>query len=71
MSDPQWVATLNREQRILMRSYDRAYHHAKPPETDVPLFLDRDTGLDRDHGKYRDHVHMLHRKRTLWWERLS
>lgn len=69
VSNAAWLSTLNREQRIIMRSYEKAYSHAKPPFEDFPLFLDRETGLDRESDKYRDHVRLFHRKRTLWWER--
>ena len=68
MSDPAWLARLNREQRIIMRSYPQAFSHAKPPPEDYPLFLDRDTGADRESDRYRDHVRLLHRKRTTAWE---
>ncbi len=67
-SDPAWLAGLNREQRIIMRSYAAAFSHAKPPAEDFPLFLDRDTGADRELGRYRFHVKLLHRKRTTAWE---
>jgi hypothetical protein len=40
-SDPDWIKTLNREQRIIMRNYTYAYDHTKPPAADFPLFLDR------------------------------
>jgi len=69
MSDPAWLSGLNREQRIIMRSYERAYSHAKPPPEDYPLFLDRGTGRDRDAGLYRDSVRLFHRKRIAAWER--
>jgi hypothetical protein len=68
VSDPDWLAGLNREQRIIMRSYEVAYSHAKPPPEDYPLFLVRETGADREPGKYRDLVRLLHRKRTAAWE---
>jgi hypothetical protein len=68
-SDPIWLASLNREQRIIMRSYPDAHSHAKPPLEDVPLFLDRDAGAYGDELPYRDHVHLLHRKRITAWER--
>jgi len=68
-SNPEWLATLNREQRIIMRDYDYAYDHTKPPAKDFPLFLDRDTGLDHDPGKYRDHVAKGRRKRMLAHEK--
>ena len=68
-SDPVWLASLNREQRIIMRSYPDAHSHAKPPLEDVPLFLDRDAGAYGDELPYRNHVHLLHRKRMTAWER--
>lgn len=62
-SDPAWLQTISREQRIIMRSYDHGYHHAKPPASEFPLFLDRDTGSDRDEQAYGDHVALHRRKR--------
>ena len=47
-SDPDWLATLNREQRIIMRSYDGGYARTKPPASEFPLFLDRETGEASD-----------------------
>ena len=47
-SSPEWLKTLNREQRIIMRSYSYGYARAKPPAEDFPLFLDRETGSDSD-----------------------
>jgi hypothetical protein len=70
-SNPAWLATLNREQRIIMRSYDNAYSHAKPPVEDYPLFLDRETGADREPGRYRDHIYLPHRKRMTEWEKFA
>lgn len=70
LSDPAWLQTLNREQRIIMRSYSHAYDHAKPPEADYPLFLDRVTGLDRDPGElYLPHVSLARRKRKVMAEK--
>jgi ectoine hydroxylase-related dioxygenase (phytanoyl-CoA dioxygenase family) len=46
--DDAWLATLTREQRIIMRSYKDPYQRTKPPAEDFPLYLDRDTGLDHD-----------------------
>jgi hypothetical protein len=69
-SDPAWLAGLNREQRIIMRSYADAFTHAKPPPTDYPLFLERETGTDREPGRYREHIRLFHRKRTTAGERL-
>ena len=54
-----------------MRSYAKAFSHAKPPPEDYPLFLDRNTGEDRDPEHYRDHVRLLHRKRTTARERFQ
>jgi len=68
--DPAWLATLSREQRILMRSYRHPYDNQKPPAGDVPLYLERDTLADRDPGKYRDPVELHRRKRLTWVERL-
>jgi len=64
-NDPDWLAGLTREQRIIMRSYDYPYSHAKPPGEDFPLYLDRVTRLDHDPGRYRDHVALERRKRRL------
>lgn len=69
-SDPAWLATLNREQRIIMRSYRDDYSHAKPPGEDFPLFLDRETGMDSEPGRYRDVVPLRHRKRTTALEKM-
>lgn len=68
-SNPEWLATLNREQRIIMRSYDTAYFNHRPPASDLPLFLDRDTGLDRDIGTTRDDVKLQIRKRLTGAEK--
>lgn len=69
LSDPAWLETLNREQRIIMRSYTHAYHNAKPPAEDFPLFLDRERGSDRDPDAYREHVKLHRRKRATWAEK--
>ncbi len=68
-SDPAWLETLTREQRIIMRDYDYAYDHTKPPAKDFPLFLDRETGLDHDPGRYHDRVAKHRRKRLLAHEK--
>ena len=68
-SDPNWLATLNREQRIIMRDYDYAYDHTKPPAQDFPLFLDRETGLDHDENRYHERVAKHRRKRMLAHEK--
>mgnify|MGYP000353380170 CR=1 FL=1 len=69
-SDPAWLETLNREQRIIMRSYDHAYSNAKPPASEFPLFLNRD-GSDRDEGVYQDHVALGRRKRITQAEKFE
>ena len=68
-SDPAWLATLTREQQIIMRSYDHAYAHAKPPAEHFPLFLDRESGIDHDPGMYSEHVAIQRRKRQTWHEK--
>ncbi len=71
-NDETWLASLNREQRILMRSYpDYPYANAKPPAQDFPLFLDRHTGNDRDTDCYREHVELHRRKRLTFHEKLA
>lgn len=70
-SDPAWLETLNREQQIIMRSYEHAYANAKPPAEHFPLFLDRETGADRDPGIYGEHVALHRRKRKTWHEKLN
>lgn len=62
-NEPEWVQRLTREQRIIMRSYDRPYDNTKPPLEDFPLYLDRHTGADRDPGRYREQVGLHRRKR--------
>ncbi|MBM3215566.1 phytanoyl-CoA dioxygenase family protein [Candidatus Poribacteria bacterium] len=47
-SSDEWLGTLNREQRIIMRAYGHAYARTKPPAEDAPLFLDRETGANSD-----------------------
>ena len=54
-----------------MRSYDHGYHHAKPPLSEFPLFLDRDTGLGYDEARYQDHVSLNRRKRLTFHEKLD
>ena len=68
-SDPEWLKTLSREQRIIMRSNSHSYHNAKPPMEDFPVFLDRETGSDSDEGKYQDHVQLNRRKRITQAEK--
>jgi len=66
-SDPDWLASLSREQRIIIRDYDKPYECAKPPPEDFPLFLCREDGSDRVAGLYRDDVplHKRHRPTTV------
>ncbi len=68
-SSPQWLKTLNREQRIIMRSYSHGYHRAKPPAEDFPLFLDRETGCDSDPDA-DTRVPLHQRKRQTMHEKL-
>jgi hypothetical protein len=68
-NDPEWLKTLSREQRIIMRSYSYAYDHTKPPASEFPLFLDRETGLDHDPDKYHPRVARGRRKRLLAHEK--
>ena len=70
-SSPEWLKTLNREQRIIMRSYSHAYHNAKPPASEFPLFLERDTGTEEDLDAYQGHVQLHRRKRQTMHERLT
>lgn len=67
--DPEWLKALNREQRIIMRSYANPYDRAKPSQENFPLFLDRETGLDADPGMYPDDMPIRLRKRKLAHER--
>ncbi len=69
-SSPQWLETLNREQRIIMWSYPNPYDRAKPPAEDFPLFLDRDTGLDSDGDAYGN-VPLKQRKRQTMHEKMG
>lgn len=68
--EADWVESLPRERRILMRAHPWPYGNQKPPARDFPLFLDRETGADRDVGVYRDHVELHRRKRRTWAEGL-
>ncbi len=67
-STPEWLETLNREQRIIMRSYDSGYARTKPPASEFPLFLDRETGEDADEGSLQ-HVSPRRRKRMTTIEK--
>jgi hypothetical protein len=65
-SDPSWLNSLTREQRIIMRDYDQPYQYAKPPPEEFPLFLTREQGVDRVPGLYREEVplNLRHRPTT-------
>lgn len=69
-SSPNWLGTLNREQRIIMRSYSNGYDRAKPPIEDFPLFLDRETGLASD-PDVDERVPLQQRKRRTMHEKLT
>jgi len=69
-SSPQWLDTLNREQRIIMRSYPVGYDRTKPPAEDFPLFLDRETGADSDPDAGAQ-VPLRNRKRRTMHEKLK
>jgi len=45
--DPDWVRTLTREQRIILRNYSEQKHFSRPPEEDLPLFDDPGVFLQR------------------------
>jgi len=62
-SDDDWLATLDREQRIIMRSYRHPHGLTNPDATDFPLFLDRESGADSDPDA-QPHVPLRIRKRT-------
>ena len=62
-SDDGWLATLTREQRIIMRSYRNPHGLTNPDAEDFPLFLDRETGADSD-PEPQAHVPLRIRKRT-------
>tara|TARA_B100000700_G_scaffold303059_1_gene374145 strand:- start:209 stop:1102 length:894 start_codon:yes stop_codon:yes gene_type:complete len=64
-SDPDWLATLNREQRIIMRSYDGGYARTKPPASEFPLFLDRETGEASDGAGPEVALHRRKRLTTI------
>jgi hypothetical protein len=69
-SDPEWLETLNREQRIIMRSFPTAHDRTNPPSEDVPLFLSRETGTDSD-ADANFHIPLRIRKRLTFPEKLS
>ena len=70
LSDPEWLATLNREQRIIMRSYPHPHDYTNPPAEDFPLFLDRETAADTDAG-VPERIPLRLRKRRTAAERFA
>ena len=67
-SSPELLQSLNREQHIIMRSYDDPHALENPDASEFPLFLDRDTGSDSDAGA-QQHVPLRIRKRVTAAER--
>jgi hypothetical protein len=65
---PEWLDTLNREQRIIMRSYESGYARTKPAAGEFPLFLDRETGEAADEDSL-EHVELHRRKRMTTVEK--
>ncbi len=62
--DPDWLGSLTREQRILMRSYRHPYDRTKPPADDFPLYLDRETGLAHDLDADREVPQAIRKRRV-------
>jgi hypothetical protein len=67
---PEWLETLNREQRIIMRSYDSGYARTKPAASEFPLFLERESQADHDNFG-PEHVALHRRKRMTTVERFK
>ncbi|MDQ0946032.1 phytanoyl-CoA dioxygenase family protein [Streptomyces sp. V1I1] len=67
-SDPEWVSSLTRTRRILMRDYEHPNNMIKLPSADVPLFLPRPGETDPHQGRYQDHVPLALRRRSTWLE---
>ena len=67
-SNEAWLKGLTRERRIIMRSYSGPYARTKPPESDSPLFLDREAGADCD-PESDPNVKLHRRKRQTWVEK--
>lgn len=55
-ADPQWAAQLPRPARIIMRPYTKAYHFAKPPAEDVPIFMNDDDPPATETGPVPAHL---------------
>ena len=47
------------------------YSNGKPPASELPLFLDRETGQDRDPDNHREYIQLHCRKRRTWAERIT
>ena len=67
---PEWLSTLNREQRIIMRSYASGYARTKPEASEFPLFLDRESASARD-TMGLEHVELHRRKRLTTIEKFQ
>lgn len=67
-SNLSWLATLTREQRILMRDCDFPNALIKPSAEDVPLFSPRKADDVSSGPNYREHVPMEIRKFPTWLE---
>ena len=63
--DPEWIATLNREQRIIMRSFPEAHDRTNPRAEDIPLFLSRETRTDSDPDADPKIPLRIRRRRTM------
>ncbi|MEU6573877.1 phytanoyl-CoA dioxygenase family protein [Streptomyces sp. NPDC046805] len=68
-SDPDWIASLTRNRRIIMRDYDHPNSNVKLFDSDVPLYHRRPDEPDPQEGRYGDHVPPALRKRSTWTER--
>ena len=65
--DPEWLQTLTREQRILLRAYDDDQEaYSRPPAEDYPLFLDRETHSDRELNGFLEEERHKWRRYTMW-----
>ena len=62
---PEWLDTLNREQRIIMRSYDSGYARTKPAASEFPLFLDRESATAKDNVGPDVELHRRKRMTTI------
>lgn len=67
---PEWLDSINREQRIIMRSYDSGYARTKPAASEFPLFLDRESGSAKD-NMGPEHLELHRRKRMTTIEKFQ